>query len=161
MLRLPFAALIGLVALATSGLAFADQEYFSDGKKQLVFREEGERSKNEKVVLFSLAGTALLTGAVSTYYALDSRDLSDKVSATQFHTGTSWTAGRQNIYDDALRSRNIALVSLGLSASFVMATIVTYLVTEPDEKLGYQDWQTRLVAKPTKDGFILGQGWSF
>jgi hypothetical protein len=42
-----------------------------------------------------------------------------------------------------------------------MAAVVTYVITEPDEKIGYQDWQTRLIARPTEDGFVVGQGWTF
>lgn len=159
--RLALSALLGLVILTTSGLAVADENYFTDGKKQLVFREEGSRSHTEKVVLLSLAGAAVVSGAVGTYFALDSQDLSDKVSASQFHTGQAWTSQRQDIYDDALSSRKIAMVSLGIGGSMVLATIVAYLITEPDEKVGYQDWQTGLTAQPTKDGFMLAQGWTF
>jgi hypothetical protein len=155
------AALLGLVALGSSRVSLAEENYFSDGKKQLTFKEEGERSHTEKVVLLSLAGAAVVSGAVGAYFARDSQKLSDEVSATQFHTGQAWTPSRQSTYDDALGSRRIALVSLGVSASLVAATIVTYVITEPDEKVGYENWQTRTLAKPTKGGFIVGQGWTF
>jgi hypothetical protein len=159
--RHALAALLALVVLTSSSLALADEEYFSDGKKQLAFNEEGERSKDQKVVLFSLAGAAVVTGALGAYFARDSQKLSDEVSATQFHTGVAWSKAHQDTYDDALTSRKVALVTLGISASFVLGTIVTYVITEPDEKVGYQDWQTRLRANPVEGGFVVGQGWTF
>lgn len=161
MARMALATLLGLIIVSSSRVSLAEENYFSDGKEQLTFNEGGERSHTEKVLLLSLAGAAVVSGAVGAYFARDSQTRSDEVSATQFHTGQAWSQGRQSIYDDALGSRRIALVSLGMSASLVAATIVTYLVTDPDEKVGYENWQTRALARPTKGGFIVGQGWTF
>lgn len=159
--RHAFVALLALVLFASGSVAHAEEEYFSDGKKQLAFNEEGERSKNEKVLLLSLAGAAVVTGGVGAYFARDSQTLSNEVSATQFHTGEAWSKSHQATYDDALSSRTLSLVSLGISATLVLGTIAAYVITQPDETVGYRDWQTRLQATPVEGGAVVGQGWSF
>lgn len=161
MSRLVLALLLSSVILTRFGVASADQGYFSDGKKQLTFKEEGSRSQSERITLYSLFGGAILAGAVGTFYALDSRDQSDKVSATGFHTGLTWTSSLESTRNDALRSRSAAQVSFGLASGLLLAGIVTYIFTEPETEVGYQDWQTRSFANPTRGGLVVGQGWSF
>jgi hypothetical protein len=159
--RFVLSALLGIAILTNVSVASADEGYFSDGKKQLTFKEAGSRSETERITLYSLFGAGLLAGAVGTFYVLDSRSQSDKVSANGYHTGQTWTADLEATRTDALRSRKVAQVSLGLSTGFLLAGIVTYIITEPEMEVGYQDWQTRSFAKPTRGGVVLGQGWSF
>jgi hypothetical protein len=159
--RHALAVLLGLAILTQFHLASADQGYFSDGKKQLTFKEEGSRSKNERITLYSLFGSAVLVGAVATFYTLDSRSQSDEVSASGYHTGLVWTDELEDTRKDALRSRTIAQVTGGIAGGLLLAGIAAYIITEPDEEIGYQDWQTRSFAAPTSDGFVVGQGWTF
>ncbi len=161
-------ALIAGAILATSIVAWptaahADGGYFSKGEKQLVFKEAGSRSRTEKITLLSLAGATLLTGAVGTYYLFDSQTLSDEISASGMHTLKTWDQGLEDTRLDAIRSSKIATVSLGMSGAFAAATIVTYMITQPDTKVGYQDWQTKAVPSiaPTRGGLVMSQGWSF
>ena len=159
--RFALAVSLACAIVTTFSSASADQGYFSDGNKQLTFTEEGTRSQGERITLYSLFGGALLTGAIATYFTLDSQTLSDKVSASGYHTGLAWTADLEATRKGALRSRRVAQVSFGLAGGLFLAGIVTYIITAPDMEVGYQDWQTRSFATPTKDGFVLGQGWTF
>ncbi len=153
-----FALLCGLLP----NLAQAqDRGYFSEGDKQLVFKEEGSRSSTQRIVLASLFGGALLTGVIGSYYLLDSRDLSDELSASGAHTGKAWSAELEAKRKDALRSGRIATVSLGLSGTLTLAGAIAYIVTAPDDEVGYQDWQTRLMVVPSAGGIMASKGWSF
>jgi hypothetical protein len=161
---------VGTLLVAQSlagGLAHSDSTptppspYFDNSERQLTFTEEGSRSANERLVLYSIVGAVAVSGGVGAGFALHSRSQSDMVSAKGLHTGETWTAEREDIRKSALRSRKIAQITLGISGAFAMAGIVTYIVTEPDEKVGYKDWQTRPYVAPTEDGVVVGKAWTF
>ncbi len=158
----PISTLIAGAVLALPVAARADG-YFSKGEKRLVFQEEGERSRTEKITLLSLAGGMLLTGAVGTYYLLDSQSLSDEVSASGMHTLKTWNQELEDTRLDAIRSGKVATVALGMSGALAAATIVTYIITQPDAEVGYQDWQTKNMPSiaPTRGGLVMSKGWSF
>ncbi len=105
----------------------------------------------------------MLSGAVGTYYLLDSRTLSDKISASGTHTLRTWDQELEDTRKDALRSSKIATVSIGISGGFALATLVTYIVTQPDTKTGYAEWQAKHipVLAPTDGGLMMSRGWSF
>ncbi len=155
--------LIVATCLCLPSLASADG-YFGDGTKQLTYKEEGDRSKAQRITLLSLAGATVVVGAVAGYYALDSQSLSDEVSASAIHTQHPWTQDRENTRASAERSAKIAKVSLGISGGFALATIVAYIVTQPSETMGYQDWQAQHALPtitPSAEGLMLAQGWTF
>lgn len=156
-------AVLALSIVTLPLTAQADGGYFSKGEKQLVFKEAGNRSRTERITLLSLAGATLLTGAVGTYYLFDSQSLSDEISASGMHTLKTWDQGLEDTRLDAVRSSNIATVSLGMSGAFAAATIITYMITQPDMEVGYQDWQTKAIPSiaPTQGGLVMSQGWSF
>ena len=159
----PISALIAGAVLSIPMATQADNGYFSKGEKQLVFEEEGERTRTEKITLLSLGGATILAGAVGTYYLLDSQTLSDEISASGMHTLKTWDQDLEDTRLDALRSSKIATVALGMSGAFAAATIVAYIITQPDTEVGYQDWQTKNVPSiaPTRGGLVMSQGWSF
>ncbi len=154
-------ALLSSAVLLAPVSARADG-YFTKGEKQLVFKEEGSRTKAQNITLLSLAGATLLSGAVGGYYLLDARDQGNKVSASGMHTLRTWSAELQATHDDALRSNTIGSVAIGISGGLALATIITYIVTQPDMKTGYQDWQAKVPAlSPTNGGVVVSRGWSF
>jgi len=144
--------------------ANANNGYFGDGSEQLTFKEPGSRSHKQNVVLLTLVGATVLTGAVGTYYLLDSQSQSDKVSASGMHTLETWDASHEQTRQDALHSGSVAKVTLGISGGLALATLVTYIVTHPNDEVGYQDWQTRHrvpTVAPVAGGAIVAQGWTF
>ena len=157
-LLLPFC--IGLVLVPNLADA-QDKGYFGTGEEPLTYREAGERSKNAKIVLASLFGVGLLAGGVGTYFLFDSQRLSDEVSAKGLHTGKAWSASLEATRQDALQSSTVATVSFSLGGACLLAGVMTYIFTEPDDEIGYQDWQTRSFVLPTADGVVAGQAWRF
>ena len=166
MSRPTIAAVLVMSLWCSASDAAPDQGYFSDGNKKLVFMEEGNRTETEKITLYSIFGGAVLAGAIGTYYVLDSKSLSDELSSKGVHTGRAWTQRFEDKRESALRSRTIAQVSLGISAGLLLSGIVAFIITEPDEKAGYQDWQsTNSSAMPSftfdDEAFVVRQGWTF
>tara|TARA_R110002096_G_scaffold299503_2_gene494012 strand:- start:84837 stop:85328 length:492 start_codon:yes stop_codon:yes gene_type:complete len=159
----PISALIAGAIVALPAAASADGGYFSNGDKQLVIQQAGKRSSNEKIALYSLLGATVVTGAVGTYYLLDSQSISNDLSASGLHTLRTWDAEREDTRLDGERSGTIATVTLGISGAFAAATLVTFIITRPDTKPGYQDWQTQTMPSiaPTRGGLVMTQGWSF
>lgn len=161
----PLCTSLVLAPMLVPGLAAAqdqqDQGYFSNGEKQLTFREAGSRTKKEKIVLASVFGVGLLAGAVGTYYLFDSQRLSDEVSASGTHTGKTWSTSLEAKRQDALLSGTIATVGFSLASACLLAGAMTYIFTEPDDDVGYQDWQTRSFVAPSRDGVVAGQAWHF
>jgi hypothetical protein len=157
--RAPFAAVALLLVLVASR-AEADTNYFGTGEEQLTYVEPGSRSDNERIVLYSLFGAAALAGGIGTYFALDSRDLSDEVSASGTHTGKVWSAELEQKRKDALSSRHVALWSYGIAGGFAVAGIVAFIATDPDE-VGYKDYKSTSFVAPLQGGLMAGTGWSF
>ncbi len=151
--------------LTSSQHAWA-QDYFGKGEKQIAIAQEGDRSSDERTLLLSLFGGALLLGGVGTYYALDSQTLSNKVTATRAHTNTAWTQQLGDIHNDATRSAAIAKVSFGIGTGLLVAGIATYILTTPDENVSYTEVQARLGSMPSltivpDGGVFIQQSFSY
>lgn len=157
-------AIVAGALLASPRTGAADKGYFSKGEKSLVFQEEGERSKTEIITLIALAGTAVVAGGVGGLFMLDAQSKSDEVSASGQHTLKVWSADLEDTRKGALRSSKIGTVALGVGGAFLGATIVAFIITQPDSTTGYQDWQTlrRMPSvTPTRGGALVTRGWSF
>lgn len=149
------------LAIIPSPASAQDGGYFTKGETQLTYHREGSRSTNEKIVVASIFGTSLLAAGIGTYYLRDSNRLSDSLSASGTHTGKAWSAQLEQTRKDAVQAGTFAKVGYGLTFALVLAGIVTYIVTEPDEEVAYQDWQTRSFVIPSQDGVLAGRAWSF
>lgn len=154
----PIAAVIALVPTPANA---QDGGYFTKGETQLTYRQEGSRTTNEKIALVSIFGSSLLAAGVGTYYLRDSIKLGDEISASGLHTGKAWSLALEQTRKDAVQSSTIATISYGFAAGLLLAGIVTYIVTEPDDEVGYRDWQTRSFIIPSQNGVLAGQAWSF
>ncbi|MCP4449260.1 MAG: hypothetical protein GY811_28600 [Myxococcales bacterium] len=164
MRNLVTSALLAGAVLASGTSAHADDGYFGPSEKQLTFKEEGERTRTQKITLLSLAGGAVLAGAVGGYFMLDAQTQGEMVSASGMHTLKAWSEDLADTRNDALRSNTIATVSFGVGGAFAAATIVAYMITQPEMKVGYQDWQSKRSlpsVAPTAGGIVMSQGWSF
>lgn len=160
------AALVLLPIVADSQIALAQEGYFSKGDKKVPVVSAGSRSSDEKTVLLSLLGATLAVGTVGSYYALDARSLSDKVSESRDHTNLAWSPQRDGIYNDADRSAQIAQITLGISGALFASAIAVYVITSPDSVETSREMRARLQSIPTlsipKDGgFLVRQRWSY
>ncbi len=153
----------GAVLLSHQNAA-ADTGYFGQGDKQLTFKEEGKRSRTERITLLALASGAVLAGAVGGLYMLDARSKGEKVSATGMHTLKAWSQELEDTRLDALRSNKVGKISFGIGGALAATTIIAFMITQPDKTVGYQDWQTTNTLPtivPTTNGVVMSQGWSF
>lgn len=137
--------------------------------KDVVIVSYPDRSKRNITTLAVLGGGGLLASALGLYFHLDSRSASDDVSA-QSYTGETWSAAHEDTYDRAHRSSIAAGVLYGLGAGLVLATAITYIVTEPKpETMVIHPHSTHASARarrvplvaPTRGGAVVGGAWSF
>lgn len=132
--------------------------------KDVVIISYPDRSKKNLVTLAILGGAGLLTGAVGAYFHLDARSAADEVAADGY-TGEVWTAAHQDAYDRARRSSTVAGVLYGVGGALLLATAITYIVTEPKAETivihPRANPKTSALIAPTRGGAILGGTWSF
>lgn len=128
--------------------------------KDFVIVAYPDRSAKNITTLAALGGGGLVAGAIGLYFHLRYRSASDEVGADHF-TGELWTRERQDLYDRAHDSSIAAGVFYGLGGGLLLATAITYIVTEPKpEKMVIHPHTSALVA-PTRGGAIVGGAWSF
>jgi hypothetical protein len=131
--------------------------------RDIVVRYTPNRSAQNITLVASIAGAAVLFGAVGLYFHFDANAESKEVSAKTF-TGRAWTADRQEAYDNAERSSTIAGVMYGIGGALLLTTAVVFIVTEPERKEivitphSGTPKPTAMVA-PTRGGAIVGGTW--
>ncbi|MBL9013896.1 MAG: hypothetical protein JNL83_06960 [Myxococcales bacterium] len=148
----PLACLVALAAARAP--AHAD--------KDIVVEIPGERSKENKLLLGSLAGGGLLIGLLGAYWHLDSRSASEDVSADSY-TGHAWTTEDREAYDRAERSRGRAIIAYSAGGLLLIGAAVLYMVTEPESEHAVIRPHGRgsPTVTPTDGGALLGGTWSF
>ena len=103
----------------------------------------------------------MVAGGIGTYYALDAAEIRDDLTPMGEHTGEAWTQELENRRKDGASSSKIAAVGLGIGGAFAVASIVAFIVTAPDDTVGYQEVGGTPTIIPTHGGWIAGQTWSF
>jgi hypothetical protein len=158
-------------AAAQTGDPAGDQtqlDYFAEQTKTpLTYRVEGTRTRNQKIVLLSLAGATVVAGGLAGYFHLESKHASDDVTEKSGeHSGRTYTpevdARRQEGVD--ARTRAIAMYVVG--GALLATTLVYYIATSPDDEIrAYESSTTGRVAAPflapVEGGAIAGKAWSF
>lgn len=150
--------------LAAPGGARADDYFGGEDDGRVVYRIDKDRSKNERLVIAGLAGGAVLFGGIGLLFHLDSRSASNEVSAVGDHTGRAYTAELEDTRSDALRSRNLAIVSYSIGGALVVSSVVALLLTEPGAELvtvGTEAQPAPLSITPLPGGAAVGGTWSF
>jgi hypothetical protein len=120
----------------------------------------GERSKNNKIVLASIAGAAVLAGAIGLYFHLDSRSATSSVEAST-PTGEAWTPAHDALVERAERSSARAGVAYGVGGAILLGAIVTYIATHPKgtQQIIQPSRMTTFV--PAPGGGVVGSVWRF
>jgi hypothetical protein len=123
-----------------------------------------ERSKRNIITLGGMAAGGLILGAVGLYYHLDSRSAADEVGAHSF-SGEPWTADKQAAYERAHSSSVTAGVFYGIGGALLIATAITYIVTEPEAETmvihPHTDPKPTALVAPIKGGAVVGGAWRF
>jgi hypothetical protein len=124
--------------------------------KDIVIHTSGERSQNNVIALWSVAGAGALIGAVGIYYNLDARSNSSDLTATST-AHIPWTPQLQAKYDQAHDSSVKAGVFYGIGGAVILGAIVGAIVTAPKE-------ETTIIhphVSATAGGAVVGGAWSF
>jgi hypothetical protein len=151
------AALISALAVLAAGPAAAD-DYFADAQKEEVaYRIDRSRTNRQRWILGGLAGGTLLFGGLGLYFHLESRDLSDQVSAQGGeHTGRIYTPQVDATREDALSARTLAIAGYSAGGAALLATIVYFIVTDPGEEYVTLTPGAAPVVVPISGGAVLG-----
>jgi hypothetical protein len=132
--------------------------------KDVVILAYPERTKTNMFLLGGMAAGGVLLGAIGLYYHLDARSAADDVGAHKF-TGEPWTTERQDAYDRAHSSSVTAGVFYGIGGALLLATAITYIVTEPEAETmvihPHTDPKPSAVVAPIKGGALVGGAWRF
>jgi hypothetical protein len=123
---------------------------------------EGERTKHQIIVVSSIAGAAVVLGAVGLYFNLDARSSSNMVSSG-VPTDRTWTAADQAAYDQGKSSNTKMEIFYGAASVALIGTIVAYIVTAPKDEVTVIRPHVGLspVIAPTNGGAVLGGSWGF
>jgi hypothetical protein len=155
--------LVLVIVMAGAGAARA-QDYFR-APDPLVFKVDRERSIQDRIVIGSLFGGAVLFGGIGVLFHLDSKRKSDAVSTDSGrHSGKIYSPEIDDTRSAAYRSRNLTIASYALSGGSLIATLVAFVLTDPGHEtiqLGEQHVTPRVHLTPTGDGAVIGTGWSF
>jgi hypothetical protein len=127
-------------------------------QKDIVVRTEPDRSRNNVIVLASLAGAAVAFGGVGLYFHLDSKSASDEVSAKNVKN-TAWTAADAVTLDRANSSATKAEVFYGIGGALLVGAAVAFIITAPKPETTVI--HSHVVAAPTPGGAMIGGVWSF
>ncbi|MDX2093407.1 MAG: hypothetical protein SFX73_36520 [Kofleriaceae bacterium] len=142
--------------LIVAGLAGQVQ---AERKIEIVTRSE--RSLENKLLLAGLVGGGVLAGGLGVYFHLESRDASNAVAADTF-TSEAWSTADQANVDRADDNRRKAALAYGIGGAFVVASIVTLIVTEPKaETIVITPNRPTPIVTPAEGGAMLGGRWSF
>jgi hypothetical protein len=136
------------------------------GGKDIVITVEGERSRNNRIAIWSVAGAGFLIGAVGLYYNLDARSSANAVTA-QDMGHVAWTPTLQAEYDNAHSSSVKAGVFYGIGGAVIIGAIVGAIVTQPHSETtvihphGAGGTAAIPTVSPTAGGALVGGAWSF
>jgi len=152
----------------TSGADGDSLDYFAEPTKApLTYRVDGARSRNQKVVLVSLAGATVLATAVGVYFHMDARDATREVEALSGeHTNRVYTPEVDARRQDAVNSGTAATVFYGLGSALLISTVVAFIVTSPpDEIHEYKSGNDSRISVPyivpVDGGAMIGKQWTY
>jgi hypothetical protein len=132
--------------------------------RDIVVKYHPDRSRENIMKVALLGGASLLFGGAGLYFHFDSRSATDSVKADRY-TGRTWTADRQDTYDRAHRSAGIAGVAYGIGGALLIATAITYMVTEPPLETivihPHTEMKPVTLVAPIPGGAFVSRGWEF
>jgi len=130
--------------------------------KDIVIHTSGERTTNNIITLWSVAGAGVLIGGIGLYYNLDARSASNDVNAvSQAHL--PWTPQLQAKYDQAHDSSTKAAVFYSIGGAVVVGAVVAAILTQPKDEttvIHPHGTGTATVA-PLPGGGVVGGAWTW
>jgi len=139
-------------------IALSSRVAAAEHPHDIVVEIPGERSTTNLAVLGGLTGGALVFGALAVYFHLDSRSLSNELSASM-PTGKPWSPSLQNKDQQASDDRTRAAVLYSIGGALLVGAVVTYIATEPDSET--QVIHPHTAVQPTQGGALVSHWWTF
>jgi len=144
-------------------------DYFSEKTKTpLTYRMEGERTRNQKIVLVSLGGAMLLTIGLAVYFHLESDEASDEVTRLSgSHSGLIYTPEVDDRRQDAIDNRNLATGMYVVSGALLASVVVAFIWTSPDDEIheygssSDSRVSTTPYLAPIEGGLMVGKAWIY
>jgi len=153
-------AVVGVVAPAHADTPTPEVDYFhKGGAGKVVVRRDLSRTRNQKLLIYGLAGGAALFAGVGAYFHYDSKRIADELSA-DIDQHQRWSDELQDRYDRGQLDGKIAIASYVISAGLVAATIVVVLKTDPGTEL-VGPGGSKPVATVVPGGATVGASWSW
>jgi hypothetical protein len=156
------AALIAVaLVLAAPGLAHADTDYFSgSGDASAVkIRRDKPRTTKQRILIYGLLGGAAVGLGVGLYFHWDSHVAADDVATSHVTSPSIWNEERQDTYDRAGTSGNVAIVAYSVSAACAIGAIVAAVLTHPGEEVS--DLRPATSLSITHGGAMVARAWQF
>jgi hypothetical protein len=132
-------------------------------RKDIVITVDGDRTRDNKLMIAGIAAGGVLLAGIGLYYNLDSRDAATAVSP-KHAINSPWSADDQANYDRAHSSGVKAGVFYGLGGAVLIGAAVAYMVTAPKSETTtihphYSKVQPIIAPSPT--GALVGGAWRF
>ncbi len=156
------------VGICTSSVQ-ADTDYFktADVKKDK-FRVDNSRTSSERKALVTLFGASLLSAGVGLAFHLQSREITDELTATGSHTRRVYTPSLNDRRQKGLDAKGYATYAYAAAGVFLVSSIVVAYLTDPGSALVDADDGAQIKPQapvlslvPTTDGLILGGAFHF
>jgi hypothetical protein len=162
------AVVAGLVAPARADTPAPDPatpttptiDYFhKGGAGKVMVRRDRARTRNQKLLIYGLAGGAAAFGLFGAYFHYDSKQIADELSADS-DQHQRWSPELQDKYDRGQLDGKLAIAGYAISAGLIAATIVVVLKTDPGTEL-VGPGGSKPVASVVPGGATVGASWSW
>jgi hypothetical protein len=136
-------------------------DYFQKGGNQLVVRKSRSRTRNQRLLIYGLAGGAAAFAGIAAYFHYDSKSIADELSADS-DQNERWSEDHQDKYDRGQLDGKLAIAGYAISAGLIAATIVVVLKTDPGTELEtIGPGGSKPVANVVPGGATVGASWSW
>lgn len=129
--------------------------------REIVIEVPVERSRTNVIALASVAGAAVLAGAIGLSYHLDARSATEEIEGGAFQ-GRPWTQAQIDLVERAERSSAAATVCYGIGGALILGAAVAYIVTAPRSRTSViRTIGAAPTVAPVAGGAVLGGAWRF
>lgn len=136
-------------------------DYFHQGGGTSInVRREGSRTRNQKALIYGLAGGAAVFALAGVYFHYDSKRIADDLSADSAQN-QRWSPELADKYDRGQLDGKLAIASYALSAGLIAATIVVVIKTDPGTEVETIGTKRTAGIGLVPGGAVVGARWSW
>ena len=136
-------------------------DYFHQGGGTAInVRRPRSRTRNQKALIYGLAGGAAVFALGGVYFHYDSKRIADDLSADTAQN-QRWSPALADKYDRGQLDGKLAIASYVVSAGLIAATIVVVLKTDPGTAVETIEARRAPIARIVPGGAVVGARWSW